>query len=289
MPVSKIVNFCEEVFDSPGECNDCQEPCSGSCNTCLDDMHFLRTRRRYECSNITCYYVCKYIFKYASEVERLLEAASVCEYFDKIRVLSFGCGPASELYGLANYIMRHEIQCPVRFIGIDFNNVWERIHSETRRIFRKLEGFDIRSAFRYINGLDFLRNRPRYNNPPNMLVLQYLLSDMHGHGENVTEFIDLLVDNVVSIMPAGSFIFINDINHYNARDHFEEFYDRLTEFGDFSCHRYHFRNPVREFTFSYGQRHSNNRITIEVPDNILELFDPWTRCSSAQMVIIKDS
>ena len=96
MPISQLVNFCNSRYDRSSKCTDCDEQCVG-CERCLDNMHFLRTQRRYECGNISDFYVCKYVYKYASEIDYLLDSVNfhnLLNEFNDYRILSIGCGPA---------------------------------------------------------------------------------------------------------------------------------------------------------------------------------------------------
>lgn len=284
MPISQIVDFCKDRYDREERCADCEEQCTG-CENCLDNMHFLRTQRRYECDNISDYYVCKYIYKYASEIDHLLDVVNIHELlndFQEYKLLSVGCGPSTEFFGFLSNMLRHRIEKTIGFMGLDFNNVWESIHQHISNVIVPTLD-NVRVRFSYRDGLDYLHNYPLAATPPNVLLLQYVLSDIQGHGGDVAQFINDIAINVVPSMPVGSVIIINDINHYNPRDHFDRLHNLLN--ATHTAARYHFANNNR-FPYQYGHRHENNNILYAIPRDVIG-FNPWTFCSSAQMILQK--
>jgi len=171
-------------------------------------------------------------------------------------------------------------------MGLDFNDVWGSIHERiSNTIVPTINATRVRFAYR--DGLDYLRTYPLAATPPNVLLLQYVISDIQGHGNSIDEFINLIARNVVPSMPARSLVVMNDINHYNARDNFERLYNVLIAGNqELSAWRYSFDNYNRN-AYQYGVRHENNGIRYPIPQEVMTRFNPWNFCSSAQMIIQK--
>lgn len=122
-----------------------------------------------------------------------------------------------------------------------------------------------RVRFSYRDGLDYLRAYPLVANPPNVLLLQCVISDIQGHGNSIDELINVVARNVVPSMPAKSVIVMNDINHYNVRDILERLYNILFECNyELPALRYSFDNYNRS-AYQYGVRHETNGIRYRIP------------------------
>ena len=80
MLIDDLVEYCDEQYQS-GECGACTgkdrcvNECDGNCKLCLDDIHFYEQQRRtqYDCERLLYYYVCRYSYKYCSEIIQINE------------------------------------------------------------------------------------------------------------------------------------------------------------------------------------------------------------------------
>lgn len=137
---------------------------------------------------------------------------------------------------------------------------------------------------------------------PNIITLQYVLSDMANHTDERTiiQFINDIVNRLIVEMPSGSLIVCNDINlSYNhnergrfntSRYYFDIFYNEVRRTNrNVTCWKYHFDNKVRLTHYDYGNEHPHNGILYNVPPMINSNYNPWLSCSSAQIVIRKGS
>jgi thiol-disulfide isomerase/thioredoxin len=255
----------------------------------LEAIHFRKISRSYNCQNIANFYVCKYIYKCASEIDHLITRFKDIASLDTYDILSIGCGPCSELAGLLNFLSRSKQKPQISFIGIDSNELWKPIHERIQVI---VTSYDNVPKVRFLYG-DALKIIPRFNARqvkwrPNILILQYLISDMKKAGVNIENFVVDLSTNIVPIMPAESYIILNDINHYWATDYFDCFEKYVTRNYATQVYRTHFQNRNRN-AFAYGDQYTTNSITTQIPTEIDARFDPWAFCTSAQMVIRKRS
>ena len=106
MPHQMLVQYCHENYNRPDRCEECpNDPCHSSCVACLDYVHRVKTQHRsYNCLNIINCYTCKYIYRYSTEIEFLLNKyVSVFKGKDKVKLWSIGCGPCTELFGLYRF------------------------------------------------------------------------------------------------------------------------------------------------------------------------------------------
>jgi hypothetical protein len=150
-----------------------------------------------------------------------------------------------------------------------------------------MEKFNKNNIIKYIYGDIFtLKNVTKFK--PNILILQYLLSDMKANNMNIEEFLNKMISYVIDVMPQNSFIIINDINHnIQARDYFDFFIKILHEKYHIQENKYHFHNNNKEYTHKYGTMYENNNILMDIPENINEKYSPWEFCTSAQTIIKK--
>ena len=177
MNLGKLVNYCDSMYkDSTTKCNciECEEVCYGDCEKCLDKIHF-GDDRRYNCTNIMNFYVCKYIYKYSSEIEHAFNECNLLSDKEYLNILSIGCGPCTDLVGIKNAIGAEDID--LKYVGVDLNERWRNIHEFIRDNSNEMEiDFIYDDIF---NVLDKDKNIEF-----NVLVLQYVLSDMFKYNDD---------------------------------------------------------------------------------------------------------
>lgn len=107
MLIDEIVDFCDTKYRN-SKCNRCDncsygDNCPGSCERCLHYIHTPTSApapRIYDCSNMACYYTCKYSYKYMSELINAFSNLRDLKYKSHIKVMSVGCGPCTDLFAL---------------------------------------------------------------------------------------------------------------------------------------------------------------------------------------------
>ena len=100
MLIDELLYFCDMQYkqncfnDKHGHCGtNCSHPlqCPLSCEACLEQVHFpskfSNGRIEYTCSNLLNYYVCKYSFKYASEIEYAFNTIDQMLFYPQYNIL----------------------------------------------------------------------------------------------------------------------------------------------------------------------------------------------------------
>lgn len=72
---------------------------TGDCSRCLNQIQYGQPNFTYSCTKITYQYVLRFFNRFASEI-----CYAMCLYnyknISRINVVSLGCGPGSEVYGI---------------------------------------------------------------------------------------------------------------------------------------------------------------------------------------------
>ncbi|MBN7576228.1 hypothetical protein C1H57_17355 [Clostridium sp. 2-1] len=283
--LNELVDYCDMSYknsETTCRCENCNNNCHGSCEKCLDKIHFGDTRR-YNCFNITNYYFCKYIYKYSSEIEHVFMKFNILNSIEKLNVLSIGCGPCTDLMGIINTISKVNPNIKLDYTGVDLNDIWNHIHEHIQQN----NNDNIQTRFIYDDVFNILNGEDE-GIEFNVLVLQYVVSDMVKYdldGTSTFDFIDKLVDCIIKHMEKGSIIIMNDINYMTTRKYFDYMLTKLNSHYEYAC--CHFNNNYRDNHFDYGEEYNSNELTTIIPTNILEDYNPWQFCSSAQMIVRK--
>lgn len=101
-----------------GECMDCtfEEYCPGDCEVCLDYIHnpshspANATECKYDCVHMADVYACKYSCRYTSEIIYALKRCKDLWDVDELKVLSFGCGPCTDLFAIDYLHLQDELK-----------------------------------------------------------------------------------------------------------------------------------------------------------------------------------
>lgn len=138
-----ILSRCDERFrNHTAQCFNCTygEYCPHDCERCLDFIHnpshapYGAPDRKYDCIHMADMYTCKYSCRYTSELVYALRRFTDLKNQEQIRVLSFGCGPCTDLFAL-DYLKQHnEMHFQnIEYRGIDYSrDVWFPIHSDIK-------------------------------------------------------------------------------------------------------------------------------------------------------------
>ncbi|EPB8152961.1 hypothetical protein PTM93_02945 [Clostridium perfringens] len=284
MGLENLINYCNNMYsnaDTKHRCRDCNNDCKGSCESCLELIHF-GNNRRYNCKNIINYYVCKYSYKYLSEIGNIFYRQNFINEREKLNIISIGCGPCTDLMGIKQYIENNDLTITLKYLGIDLNENWKDIHKFIKSDFKEEDiDFIYDDVFNVFNKEDNIGNY-------DILFLQYLISDMIKYNDNdsMNTFIDNLVEKIISHMPVGSLIIINDINLQDVRIYFELILKKMSEKNfEYKYERLHFDNYARPTHYHYGSEYCDNDLICNIPVEIQEKYNPWMFCSSSQLII----
>lgn len=294
MLIDHITNFCDSSYKSQDTrfiCNHCGHPhkCSGGCKKCLEEVHYPRKypngKKDYDCKNLINFYVCDYTFKYASEMLYLMRKSEALQKIKDYHILSIGCGGCPDLMAFESYLDENGESKRLQYYGLDKNQLWKPIHEEVNNYFADTIS---RVSYRYVDALDHIKRHPiRYTN---VVVIQYLISHLYNTNQihALHSFYDDLIKNVIECRdPKKPFvILINDVNSNNrGRDYFYDLCKKLIAAGYHGSYRqFYFDYKIQNDCQRYGQRHPSINTLFDVPDGF-ETYQPWTVCSSAQMLI----
>ncbi len=296
MLIEELTNYCDINYrrncptENCGCCNvSCTHPitCPHNCEQCLEQIHFPSRypngRLDYTCNNILNFYVCKYFHKYSSEIEYALNTINSLPYKNIFNILSLGCGASPDLAAFEKYLSQNKFNIPVNYLGIDMNPLWKDKHDFLKNYFSQTS---YNPEYIYTDVTEIFKDH--YTADKNVLILQYLISHFYNTGKlsAVNEFYKNLILNVVKKMQPNSIIIINDVNsNRRGRDLFLRFSDMLAKYGInhiYSC-RYFEYNIQNEYQ-CYGIQYPCKDI-LTWPSQNLARYNPWTVCSSAQLII----
>ena len=276
--------------------------CPHNCEKCLDFIHNPNhaldgaPKRKYDCAHMADVYTCKYACRYSSEIIYALKRFKDLKNKDHIKVLSFGCGPCTDLFAL-EYMKKNNEMCfqSLEYRGIDYSEeVWYRIHQDIKLFennYKKIE-------FYYSDMCEIIYEISKSKWVPNLVVFQYVFSDMHKHTGNtaITDFINTFSKYYNSKIPQNTYIILNDVNlgknYGGGREYFDQLYAKLNSStmrkGRF--YNEHSKNSFYPRGYPYGENSDG-----EFSENI-NLFDlrawqkysPFDHCASAQMLIKKE-
>ena len=125
--LNTILSYCDARYETDFEqCEDCSygEYCPHDCEKCLDYIHnptHSKTGapdRKYDCTHMADFYTCKYSCRYASEIMYAIERCVDLHKLQELRVLSFGCGPCTDLFAIDELHKRKVKMCGDGFIKI---------------------------------------------------------------------------------------------------------------------------------------------------------------------------
>ena len=298
-----MLEYCKNDYSNKNRaCTDCNHPCEcpGDCSECLYQIHYRNSdpdaRHSYDCRFISDYYVCKYSFKYTSEIIYALRQNEVSYLQDKskLNVLSIGCGPCTDLFAL-DYLRNTEKYNfdKLKYIGVDLlPQPWKRLHNEIKGYYANDP--DIITGFAYSNINNVIPILIDKEFKADLIIMNYLLSDFHKYGggeKSVLDFLNNLVYYINKICPDTAIV-INDINLAcslgGGRDYFDMLYWKLTCSG-FHCCQLHFKNSVRGNQYNYGGQYFSNDLLFDPRFvNDYYSFDPYKSCASAQIIIYKE-
>lgn len=262
------------------------------CERCLELVHF-PTRvaegappRRYDCTHMADYYVCKYACKYVSELIYAFQCLIDLRKRHDIKVLSFGCGPCTDLLAL-DYLRRSGVYGfkTLEYRGVDYGQeVWNNIHKDIIEF--SPTGID--TKFFYEDARKLIQKIAAGRWAPDLVVFQYFFSDMNKNAKpgEILLFVNAFAEYSNTKMPVDSYIVLNDINLSTARGGGREYFYRLFKHinNGLFLSKGHFHNNLRN-AYNYGCEFERNDLFFDI--STLWLYNPFGSCSSAQMIIKK--
>ena len=186
--------------------------CPHDCGRCLHYVHSpdaAPSPRKYDCGIMCDYYVCKYAYKYVSELYYAFNRLVDLKNKKILRVLSVGCGPCTDL--LALNILKNRKRCSfdeLDYKGIEIDTkIWKKVHKDISSLATHGYKFDIinEDACTYIDYL--LENEWK----PDLIVFQYVFSDMQKHtdDDSIMHFLDSMSKYIQSC-DNNTYIVFND-------------------------------------------------------------------------------
>lgn len=285
-----LINYCYKQYQPPEKCKSCVN--SGNClhtiencYSCIKKIHSVKNSLwQYNCSNMVLCYVIKHYFRFVSEIEvayeNLLGGIS-----NNLNIASIGCGAASELYALVEYIQNSKNDLKYHYVGFDKSNIWDDINSFTKSKIKNAE-FVKEDFFKYYENSSL--------NSPNLIIMNYMLSDMvkFSHDE-IKDFLDRLAAYFDSTECNNTTILINDIPYFGSKNFNNLVFGKdCMEYLQTKINTNHSttRKSFGNFTHTgrpYGSLHISN--TLKVRMFIKDPYDiqPFNFCNSIQMVIKK--
>jgi len=286
--IQELVEFCDASF-AP---NTKGLPCYGnpiiSCTDCLKEIHFNRgSNREYDCMNMCHWYVCQDIYRYVSEMAWQLHDTKLGlrKRIAPLNICSIGCGPCSELIAIEEYRRKNGLTFEYNYTGFDLNNVWSPIQHKVASLTADP------TSIKFVNE-DVFDYYGHTEDRPDMIIMNYMLSDMLKHGEKTfAEFLNNFFNFVDGL--SSCFILINDINLGRNKSEPRYYYDTICDrikkgcsHGGFDCIKYHFADSQKPY-FRFEEKRPMSEVLFKVPEKIAKQYNTNTECHSAQMTIIK--
>lgn len=305
MMINTILTECNKRWNSHtcGSCFDCSYGtfCPRSCEKCLDAIHNPShaqagaPNRKYDCTHMADFYTCKYSCRYTSEIVYALQRFQDLARVDELKVLSFGCGPCTDLFAIDYLQSKGKMSFnSLEYHGIDYSmDVWKNIHHDIK----KFETDSRKISFFYQDACDVIHDIANGTWIPNLIVFQYVFSDMKKHTDpfKITEFINEFARYFNEKILPNTYIILNDINLGIDYGGGREYFDRLSaKLSNTIVRRGRFcddnaRSPFYPRGYTYGENSDG-----EFPQNrnLFALtpwreYSPFDTCASAQMLIKK--
>ena len=286
--LNDFIAYCISEYRCPGRCTSCKNDkrCNNAQNCyipCIKHIHDVNnSSSHYNCENMALCYILKHFYRFSAEIEAALERHIKIPLNRQLHFASIGCGPASELLGITNFLEHHpNSNLSFTYKGFDNSTIWKQAWEYISTNIANTE-FIASDFFEYYNE----------HSKPNVVIVNYMLSDMSKfHHEGIHEFLDKLYMFIDS-MEYGMLI-INDITYYGRDEH--------TANGCIAyLHRKFAQNKACRFYYgsfnqvSFTKRFFGNNQLSPPSSKIASInmplgISPFTDCNSLQYIIIKDS
>lgn len=218
----ELLNLQQQCLNLLQAHSECGQTCSlehyctlagcatGDCSRCLNQIQYGKPKPvfHYSCKKITYHYTLRFFNRFASEITHLLRLFDYSKHTD-LNVVSLGCGPGSEVYGIIKTFLLKEADTILHYEGHDLNNYWETVQTMSKQCLGQLPheiNFYTTDLFADFHGFK--------NETINILMFNYLLSDaaLFMADEQKKRFIDDVVNFIIENNVRN--ILFNDINYY---------------------------------------------------------------------------
>lgn len=295
MLIDEIVDYCNKEYKSADRkciCKNCTHPtkCPGRCKLCLEQVHYPDNNpdglRDYNCINIINFYACTYLYKYASEIYYLIRKCESLNEIEELHIMSIGCGASPDLMAFEKYCKEKNSSQLIAYVGFDKNELWSPVQKKIEEYTENKD--NIRVRFKNEEIFDYLSRKPVAR--VNVLIMQYVISHFYNTKQigQINKFFEELVDRIVKQKETDNplVIIINDVNScYRGRNYFEEFVQKINEKGvNCTSQEYYFDYRIMNENQRYGKKHEKENICFTMQGGLGE-YEPWEKCSSAQMII----
>lgn len=242
----------------------------GDCSQCMAAIQRYGTIRAYPCHKITYYYVMRFFNRFASEIEYIIRLINYGQ-ITKLNVVSLGCGPGSEVYGVIHGFRHLNLQIQLDYQGYDLNPIWDDVQQMSINHLRNTG-----HGIRFFNTNIFTTFQAFAEQRVDMLVMNYLLSDYVKNSAIGARhvFADEIVDFIIHANVKR--VLFNDISLYGhngqldtAVQMMEYIMRRLREIGyTLRGRRFHFPNDSYvPYDNRWRQHNSGNLLFTPMPNN----------------------
>ena len=210
--MNQMLAYCKDRYEAR-LCEDCGQNCrnKGLCNGahdcegCLRKIHYGGSKH-YNCPYECYFYVMKYFYQYASEITIGCFKAPNNGMQDlvnkpEINVVSIGCGPSSELYGIKLWQYVKGSKAKLNYWGFDTNPAWMELQSLNKGIFSQDNiQYPQDDAFSFME-------EP---GDTDILILNYVVSDIYKHNPDYSDEFLRKIAGLINDKKIG-YLITNDI------------------------------------------------------------------------------
>lgn len=284
--LDSIITFCKNEFYTNNYC-----PLGYTtfinyhCEKCLENDHFRSIEPAYQCKKAPYVYVCKYANKYASEIFLLLKVL-----FNNIpnkspHILSFGAGPATELFALKQLLLDGVIDC-YHYTGVDNNSNWQPVWDIITVSRSKPEQF----LFQNIFAEEFINNYVPHSN--DIILFHYMLSDFvrYATKKPVIKFLQALLNRFI-IFREFPILLFNDLHLNFSNDDrkcaIDVFLNTFLPYYNIKFNKF-FRNnkhnEEQKYRYVGSTPWNKNDLIFDLSEDTLD-FNPYETMSAIQIIL----
>lgn len=155
----------------------------GRCDRCLNHIQWDSSPNfHYSCPKITYHYLLRFFNRFASEIAYVTLSLrdDYLQTKQSLNVVSLGCGPGSEVYGLVWALRSKAPHIVLNYQGFDLNTIWDTVQNISKTV---LACTPHHIDFYNLNMFGAYTGFPRGD--CDMLILNYLLSDAQKYYTDV--------------------------------------------------------------------------------------------------------
>ncbi len=288
--LNQIIAQCRKKFIENQNCpQNLQQRFSEQCQECLRKSHFEDLTPSYQCPRSAFVYVCKYANKYASENYLLFQKCFELFPNKSPKIVSFGAGPATELFALNQLVLDQTIDS-YSYIGVDNNRNWIPIMLLIKEYHRKIKNENEKIQFFMKEISKSLGKNSCFDNV-DIILFNYVISDFSKYATKdvVKNFLLALKKKLWD--NKNVILLFNDINlnfpsdpakgaTHLLKDVFEPTYKRA--FSQF------FKNEKnsdeQQFSYEGTEINKNNKLIFETCQETTG-FNPYETMSAIQIIL----